>query len=63
MTAISLPTPIPAIHPDTGKAISIVGVEMHGIGARFIVIMDDGDELYADVIAYANKEEPNAGQH
>jgi hypothetical protein len=57
---IPLAEQIKAKHPETGKPITIVGVDASMFSPRLIVIHRGPDGIFADVIDYADNLTPQA---
>jgi hypothetical protein len=57
---ISLAEQIKAKHPETGKPITIVGVDASMLSPGLIVLHRGPDGIYAEVIEYADHLIPQA---
>lgn len=57
MPLIPLTTPIKARHPDTGKQVSIIGVDLSSaFGPKLVVIKRGPDGIWADLVEYCDEE-------
>lgn len=56
MSLIPLTTPIKGLHPDSGKPVTIIGVDLSSaFGPKLIVIKRGPDGIWCDLIDYADE--------
>lgn len=51
---------IKAIHPDTGKPCTVVGVDTSGVWPRLIIITRDPTGIQAQIVDSVDSETPRA---
>lgn len=56
---IPLHTQIKALHPQTGKPVTIVGIDTSRLSPRLIVLHRTFDGIYAEIIDEADLPEPS----
>lgn len=56
---IALHDQIKALHPETGKPVTIVGIDTSGLAPRLIVLHRTFEGIYAEIIDDADLPEPS----
>lgn len=57
MSLITLPKELKARHPDSGKPITLVGVDLSSVfGPKLVALSRGPNGIYAELLEYADEE-------